>query len=580
MSKHLRTFFVSVLAVSMMAVGPLAPVALAIDSIDDPPMTFSSSDMTADYNSEVHATTVEITAISSGTTDGRTLIAGLDDEGQITLADWDGDSFNNWTDAWDNYIESQYNAQWTRITSIVYFNEDYIVGGTRKVGGVDQAVVAYLCGICYPWGDHEGVFTDADLAAHASVTGMAYDADNNNLGITVSGPDGLVVWYDAYFYAESFEDVENSAMAGANGPIALYGNSSGGVPLGINSEPSRVDPLSVTGLVRTLMAPPYWVTGTATGSVLATGSSDFGDILPQTLTSPGAGQVFSLDYDWNDYAWLIGVAGNDGAMKLFKDTHSPAVAPAGYTPAATDLGFPSTITENADGEFVGPYYLVGGTGSGGAHLYKWKQATGEFIDFDYLVSDMSSINAVSTQNGGVFFDALRPSTEYFFVGGAGSSVLRRLTETFVLDVTPTPSGTGSSKECGDKTASVTVPDGAINTDYNILVEKVASGTPAAPGGLSLLGNSYEFECFDDSGNPITTFDVPVTITIHYDEADLNGMSEDSLIIYYYDTADSTWKAVVPCIVDKTANTVTITVNHFTQFGILGYADPAMPYTGL
>jgi hypothetical protein len=573
MSKLTKILLVAVLAVSIMAVGPLSAIAVPSPSVE-PPMTFSRTDMTADYADCVGANVSEITAIGSGFGDGRTLIAGLDTNGRITLADWDGSQFNDWTDSWRHYIEDQFDWQWTKITSIVYFNRDYIVGGTRNVDGTEEAVVAALCGSCYPEGDHEWLFNDSTLSSHQAVTGMSYDADSNKLGITVSGPDAMLIWNDASNYSDSFQLVDNLAMEGATAPISLYGNSY----FYSFASTGEIERDNTAAPVKAMTSyPSYWTTGTKTGSVLAAGSSGFDNITPQTLTTPGTGQVFSLDYDWTDNAWLVGVAGDDGIMKLFSDTTVPAITITTPAPATTDLGFPKTITANADGEFVGPYYLVGGTGADGAHLYKWKQASGEFIDFDYLVSDMSKINAVTLDLyylSGPFANGL--AEQSFFVGG---DKLLYLTETPMIDVPPVPSGEGSSAECGDGTASVTVPAGAINTDYNVLVEKVASGTPAVPGGLSLLGNSYEFECFDAAGLPVTTFEGNVTITIHYDVADLNGMSEDSLIIYYFDTADSTWKAVTPSVVDKVNHTVTINVNHFTQFGIMATTATALPYTG-
>lgn len=571
-----RFLTVMLLSLSLCLLGPISALASPSPGTD-PAMTFAATDMTAGFNASVGSSVAEITAISKGVTDGRTLIAGVDTDGRVVLAAWDTSAFTNWTTLWRSNIENS--GAWTRINSIVFFNGDYIVAGSRTVGGNQQAVVAYLCGVCYPVFGHQGVFADANLAGHAAVTDMVYDASNLNLGLTVSEPSGFMVWRDARMYLNVFEPVTDAPMSSATSPIALYGNSADFGPFS-DDEPVIMPDMSAE-VLHAMPSSPYWTTGTTSGSVLAMGTSAATGIGPQTLTTPGSGQVLSLDYAWDDSAWLVGVVGDAGVMRLFKDTHTPALTiTTGVTAATTDLNFPGTITTNADGEFVGPYYLVGGTGFGAAHLYKWKQLSGEFIDLDYLISDMSSVKVVAPEQAGGFFQPANLGTFNFFIGGTGSAKLLRLTETPVLGATPTPSGTADDFQCGDGSASVLVPNGAINQDYNILVEKVASGTPGAPGGLSLLGNSYEFECFDASGNPITTFDQPVTIVISYDPAKLNGMSEDSLVIYYYDTTDSTWKAVVPSVVDKVKHTVTITVSHFTQFGVLGASSQTLLNTGL
>jgi hypothetical protein len=582
MSRTAKFIGVTLLALCLTLTMPVAAFAQPTPPNIDPPMVFSAQDMTEAMSVAVGSTVVEVTAISSPIGD-LTLIAGLDNDGRVVLASWDGSQFRDWTANFNEYIGNN----WTRINAIAYFNEDYFVGGTRLVDTQPVASIAYLCGLCYGSGrgSDQNLYSDSTLASHTAVTGMSYEGDTQNMAVTVAGSNALLLANDVSNwdneYDPTFTVVTDPAMASAQAPIGLYGNEySFNIDGKIEAETANVS--SQAGAVKTLTAfPPYWAFGTSAGDVLAYGCDGGSAVAGQTLTTiAGTTDVMALNYDWVNSAWMVGAKGTSGTMRLFRDTHVPTVSAGSVAVSTTEVPFPATITENADAAFAGYYYMVGGTGAAG-HLYKYNQVFTEMIDLDYLVSGMSKVNVVKQDNGvsqsGPFNGF---GTSYAFVGGAGDMALVRVTESAAYNVDPIPAGEGTTANCPAGGASVTVPAGAVGTDYSVIVEKVAAGTPAVPGGLSLLGTSYEFKCFDTSGNPITAFDQPVTITISYDQAALNGMSEDSLIIYYFDTADSTWKAVTPCVVDKVNHTVTITVSHFTQFGVLGATATALPYTGI
>ncbi len=333
-----------------------------------------------------------------------------------------------------------------------------------------------------------------------------------------------------------------------------------------------------------------FITGTHDGNILATG---LGGEQSYPLPS-GAGDVQSVGYDFADRndSLLAATIGDSGLARLFSMTDPSAI---------TEANLPQTMTANAKVSSGMDAVLMGGTGGGAAHLYRWRPAAGEFINSDYMLSGMSALSDIYCHYGTIALqdEKLRPLTDaltnafagvksqgaipagdpMWMIGGSGTTTLVTVYSALLSDLTPVTAGEGTTATCDAGGASVDIPAGAVTSDYTVSVEKVASGTPAVPGGLSLLGASYEFNCYDTNGTPITTFSQPVTITISYDPAALNGMSEDSLIIYYFDTADSTWKAVTPCVVDKVNHTVTITVNHFTQFGILGATATALPNAG-
>jgi hypothetical protein len=341
-----------------------------------------------------------------------------------------------------------------------------------------------------------------------------------------------------------------------------------------------------------VMGPNNWayITGSHNGRIIMDTSFAGSDY---KLISSDISEVQSVGVDWTNNSLLVTGMGNVGIAKMFEMSEGND---------AVELNLPPTIDTKAGiGLSVSAgVTLVGGTGRGAAHLYKRRPVAGEFINLDYMVAGMENVNdiyadpfagilgqsAKSDLAGTVLpkmsalgLNAADAGPVNWMIGGSGVKKLVAVYSTPLAQaLNPAVDNTVSSDAGG---ASVTLPAGSVPglANYDVTVEKVASGTPAVPGGLSLLGTSYEFNCYDNNGNPVTTFNQPVTITIDYDPTALNGMSEDSLIIYYYDTADSTWKAVTPSVVDKINHTLTITVSHFTQFGVLGATATALPYTG-
>lgn len=73
-------------------------------------------------------------------------------------------------------------------------------------------------------------------------------------------------------------------------------------------------------------------------------------------------------------------------------------------------------------------------------------------------------------------------------------------------------------------------------------------------------------------SPISVFDIqadcelnkPVTLTFRYDEADLRGINEADLSIFYYDGAE--WVSL-PSTVDTIRNTVSTSITHFSKYAL-------------
>jgi len=95
------------------------------------------------------------------------------------------------------------------------------------------------------------------------------------------------------------------------------------------------------------------------------------------------------------------------------------------------------------------------------------------------------------------------------------------------------------------------------------------------GVLSFAGNSFELTAVDGSMNPVTTFNAPLIITIHYADADLGSIPEGSLSLYYWDTNSDDWADVVYTCSgasytrDMTNNWLSVPLCHLSEFALMG-----------
>ncbi len=118
-------------------------------------------------------------------------------------------------------------------------------------------------------------------------------------------------------------------------------------------------------------------------------------------------------------------------------------------------------------------------------------------------------------------------------------------------------------------ASVVFPLGAAPEDLYVAIVELPDGTsPPANGGFQLLGKAYEYTAINSQGDPVTTFNSDVEITIHYDPGDLGGTLPEDLKINNYDDGLGQWIELTSTV-NTGNNTVTAFTDHFTIFGIFG-----------
>ncbi len=96
------------------------------------------------------------------------------------------------------------------------------------------------------------------------------------------------------------------------------------------------------------------------------------------------------------------------------------------------------------------------------------------------------------------------------------------------------------------------------------------------GALKFLGHAFTLVAANQSGNPVTQFSNAFTLTLHYADSDwVNaGVANEPLLNLYY-WSGSAWVGVLPCAgctLDMVNNTLTVRLNHLTEFALLAPMD--------
>jgi|GEM_PF-3450630 len=121
----------------------------------------------------------------------------------------------------------------------------------------------------------------------------------------------------------------------------------------------------------------------------------------------------------------------------------------------------------------------------------------------------------------------------------------------------------------DAAVAVDIPAGAVVSPVDIFL----TSEPVRESGFA--GPTFVVEANDASGSPVTSFALPLTLTIRYKDEDWqNGgvANEDDLNVFYWTGA--TWRAVLPCdgcSRDVAENLFIVKVDHLTLFSIQGRA---------
>jgi hypothetical protein len=92
------------------------------------------------------------------------------------------------------------------------------------------------------------------------------------------------------------------------------------------------------------------------------------------------------------------------------------------------------------------------------------------------------------------------------------------------------------------TTTVQIPPGAVTRTTAITLTPILALTEPISPGLRFAGHAFDLDAYWD-GQPLTsfTFETTVTVTIHYSNADVRGLDEETLTLYRW--VPPTWEFV-------------------------------------
>jgi hypothetical protein len=125
----------------------------------------------------------------------------------------------------------------------------------------------------------------------------------------------------------------------------------------------------------------------------------------------------------------------------------------------------------------------------------------------------------------------------------------------------------------DGNTEITFPPGAVDGEATARHEELSEPSAPPPAGTVPL-RVFMLEVFDKDGRPITQFNHPYTLTVRYTPADLDvyGVSDaQNLRLAYYDRETGEW-VILPTTVNTVNQTITVMLDHLTEFALIGYVD--------
>ncbi|WP_346237601.1 hypothetical protein ABDK00_000795 [Niabella insulamsoli] len=118
---------------------------------------------------------------------------------------------------------------------------------------------------------------------------------------------------------------------------------------------------------------------------------------------------------------------------------------------------------------------------------------------------------------------------------------------------------GGSLTSSDGGLTVSIPQGALTSSTTISIQPITNKGPLG------LGAGYRLSPEN------VTFDKPVALIFHYDNALTNIIPEDFLWVITQNK-DRSWNAALKSVVDKNANTVTVATHHFSDWSLGRFID--------
>jgi hypothetical protein len=116
-----------------------------------------------------------------------------------------------------------------------------------------------------------------------------------------------------------------------------------------------------------------------------------------------------------------------------------------------------------------------------------------------------------------------------------------------------------------------VPAGAVTETITLVYTPVSSATTPVTPNLFFAGHAFNLRAY--VGTRLLSsfvFSEPITVTIHYSDADVAGLTEETLRLYYREGSAWTGSGITPVTMDTANNRLVARIAHLSQFALFGF----------
>jgi uncharacterized repeat protein (TIGR01451 family) len=118
--------------------------------------------------------------------------------------------------------------------------------------------------------------------------------------------------------------------------------------------------------------------------------------------------------------------------------------------------------------------------------------------------------------------------------------------------------------------SIGVPASAVPAPTKIVFTPVITEPLDPPVNFAFGGEAFSLAAYQDGELlPGVAFDKPVTVTIHYNDADMSLLHENSLQLFYWDGVRWSTDGIELLDLNPFANTAIYTIRHLSEFAMFG-----------
>ncbi len=295
----------------------------------------------------------------------------------------------------------------------------------------------------------------------------------------------------------------------------------------------------------------------------------FGDGTSTTASTTVTGLSGSSAYNFRVSAVNANGRGNTTSVNsTTTDGAEPVISAVSSTPSNTSV----TITWTTDelSSSIVDYGLTNAYGTSTVEADTAPRVTSHSVTLNSLIACTTYSYRVKSNDSSS--NLATGSNNTFITTGCtgGASVLDEETSS----ITAVTGGT-FELDLGTTGLALNIPANATGADafYQIkqLAEADTTATTGVPSGFTLAdGHIYNLSALTDVDTSITSFDEDIEITITYEDSEILGLNESSLVIYHY--SSGVWTSLAPCTVDTVLNTVTCSTSGFSIFGLFGGAS--------